>query len=259
MNATAVIGARSEVELRRVRRILRAVEQSDAQPPTWAARAVLKLLLRRELAGCTGPFSAEAMGGELCADPRRVRHALAELNVGTGYGLVFVPEGPKGRRASTWATDLGRIEAWAVKGCPLEDLGYENGTATAGLSGTFGTTTEPLLGENGPTTSRARVTAAAVGVTGVEDEDAELKVLAEEARRLLAQANVPMARVLMPEVVDELRKGSTLADFRLVARELAAGPASMRAWRTALPILARLRRERMGAAGLIEFPAVGAL
>jgi hypothetical protein len=33
----------------------------------------------------------------------------------------------------------------------------------------------------------------------------------------------------------------------------------MRAWRTGVPILARLRRERMGAAGLIAFPAVGAL
>jgi hypothetical protein len=144
---------------------------------------------------------------------------------------------------------------WGRQRLILVSAPSENPTANAGLLSGDPAAMAGLSPEHPTTASRAQGTAAAVGV----DEDAELKVLGEEARRLLAQAGVPMSRVLMDEVIDELRKGSTLADFLVVRRELAAGPSSMRAWRTGVPILARLRRERMGAAGLIAFPAVGAL
>jgi hypothetical protein len=222
-------------------------------PPTLPARYVLdKLFMFGEVdAESLSALSREALARAVSMSRETVDKYLREL---AGFGFVRLPEGSGSAPAGVELV-LERLEMWGRQRLILVSAPSENPTANAGLLSGDPAAMAGLSPEHPTTASRAQGTAAAVGV----DEDAELKVLGEEARRLLAQAGVPMSRVLMDEVIDELRKGSTLADFLVVRRELAAGPSSMRAWRTGVPILARLRRERMGAAGLIAFPAVGAL
>lgn len=249
------MSATAEARIRAVHKRCRLLDMDP--PPTLPARYVLdKLFMFGEVdAESLSALSREALARAVSMSRETVDKYLREL---AGFGFVRLPEGSGSAPAGVELV-LERLEMWGRQRLILVAAPSENPTANAGLLSGDPAAMGGLSPEYPTTASRAQGTAAAVGVTGVEDDDAELKVLGEEARRLLAQAGVPMSRVLMDEVIDELRKGSTLADFLVVRRELAAGPSSMRAWRTGVPILARLRRERVASAGLIAFPAVGAL